>query len=174
MRVEVDVFKQAQNIVGSGEAGDRSEPRNKEQADHSLPYLCAVALLDGDVWPQQLTPERIARPDVRNLMARVWVRQRDELSMRYPNEVPCRVRLLLRDGREIEAEKSDYLGFATKRPRDWDGVLAKFDRLAGPFAGTALRRDIAQAVQALDTIPVADLTELLSRVGRRRESRAAG
>jgi 2-methylcitrate dehydratase len=35
----------------------------KEQADHSLPYLLAVALLDHDVMPAQFTPERIIKPD---------------------------------------------------------------------------------------------------------------
>jgi 2-methylcitrate dehydratase len=173
-RVEVEVFKQALNIVGGGEAGDRTEPRNKEQADHSLPFLCAVALLDGDVWPQQFAPERISRPDVQGLLRRVWIRQRAELSDRYPKEMPCRVTVVLKAGREISAEKSDYLGFAATRPRDWDGVLAKFDRLAGPYAGTALRRDIAAAVKDIETIPIAELTGLLQRVGRRRQSSAAG
>jgi 2-methylcitrate dehydratase len=37
------------DIVGGGAAGDRSMAASKEQADHSLPYLCAVALIDGDV-----------------------------------------------------------------------------------------------------------------------------
>ena len=36
----------------------------KEQADHSLPYLLAVALLDHHVKPAQFTPERIIKPDV--------------------------------------------------------------------------------------------------------------
>src|SRR5260370_3529740 len=31
----------------------------KEEADHSLPYLLAAALLDGDVMPAQFKPERI-------------------------------------------------------------------------------------------------------------------
>jgi 2-methylcitrate dehydratase len=46
----------------------------KEQADHSLPYLLAVALLDHDVMPAQFTPERIIKPDVQGLLKKVSVR----------------------------------------------------------------------------------------------------
>src|SRR5438445_7042982 len=48
-RSEVDVFDVAYRIIGGGEEGDKMMVRNKEQADHSLPYLVAVALLDGEV-----------------------------------------------------------------------------------------------------------------------------
>jgi 2-methylcitrate dehydratase len=173
VRVEVDAFKQVHNIVGGGEAGDRAEVGSKEQADHSLPYLCAVALLDGDVWPEQLTDERLRRPDVQGLMGRVWVRQRDSLSLRYPKEMPAEVKVLLRGGRELRAETADYLGFAHTRRLDWDAAMAKFERLAGPNLDSTSLREIPRAVQALDSIPVSELTALLARAGRRRKVRAS-
>ena len=173
MRVEVDAFKQVHNIVGGGEAGDRTSVASKEQADHSLPYLCAVALLDGDVWPEQLEPERVRRQDVQELLQKVFVRQRDELSVRYPKEMPCQVKVLLRDGTELLGEKSDYLGFARTRPLGWDGALAKFERLAGPGLEAALRRDIPQAVGALDSIKVSELTDLLGRAAGTHKARAS-
>ncbi len=62
--VQVDVFDVAFNIIAGGEEGDKKVVRTKEQADHSLPYLVAVALLDGQVLPAQFAPQRIARADV--------------------------------------------------------------------------------------------------------------
>jgi len=173
LRVEVDAFKQVHNIVGGGEAGDRYIASSKEQADHSLPYLCAVALLDGDVWPAQFSDDRVTRPDVQDLMKRVSVRQRDGLSMRYPNEMACNVNLVMRDGRELSAEKSDYLGFAHTRPLDWNRALEKFERLTGPELDSGLLRAIPAAVGALDTIKVSELTELLGRAGRRQARASA-
>ncbi|HET7338416.1 MAG TPA: MmgE/PrpD family protein [Candidatus Dormibacteraeota bacterium] len=167
-RVEVDAVKQVHNIVGGGQAGDRAVVRSKEQGDHSLPYMCAVALLDGDVWPEQFQEERLSRPDVQELMKRVWIRQREDLTMRYPKEIPCRVRVVLRDGRELQGEKPDFLGFARTRRRDWDGVLAKFDRLTGGRLDSSLRRDIPQAIHDLDSIQVSELAQLLGRAGRPR------
>jgi len=54
-RVDIDVFKQAYNIVAPGgkEAGDKEDVHTKEQADHSIPYIVAVALVDGAVGPPQ-------------------------------------------------------------------------------------------------------------------------
>jgi 2-methylcitrate dehydratase PrpD len=59
--VEIVIFHTAFNIIGGGEGGDRHNVHTKEMADHSLPYLAAVALLDGEVWPEQFMLERINR-----------------------------------------------------------------------------------------------------------------
>jgi len=172
-RVEVEVFKQANNIVGGGDAGDRTIVRSKEQADHSIPYLAAVALLDGDVWPAQLTSGRVTSHDVQSLLQRVWVRQRDDLSRRYPAEMPCRVTILMKDGRRLGAEKNDYAGFWRTRPFDWEDVVAKFERLAGPMLDPGLRREIPDAVDDLETLPVAELTRLLARIETERRRATA-
>ena len=50
-RVDVEIFDVAHNIIGGGEEGDKSIVSTKEQADHSLPYILAVAILDGQVMP---------------------------------------------------------------------------------------------------------------------------
>lgn len=52
-RIELDTFQVAFDIIGGGEEGDKRRVRSKEEADHSLPYLLAVALLDGQVLPEQ-------------------------------------------------------------------------------------------------------------------------
>jgi 2-methylcitrate dehydratase PrpD len=87
--------------------------------------------------------------------------------------MPCRVTVVMRDGRELSAEKNDYRGFAHTRPLDWNGTLEKFERLAGPELDAGLSREIPAAVEALDTIKVAELTELLGRSGRRQARASA-
>ncbi len=164
LRVELDTFNQALEIVGGGAGGDRVAVHSKEQADHSLPYLLAVALIDGDVQPEQFTEERVKRGDVQDLLRRVWVRQREELTQRYPQEMPASVTVLLRDGRELKKEVSDYPGFWRTRPLDWDAARAKFERLTRTMADPRLRDEIAGAVQSLERMPVRDLTSLLERV----------
>jgi 2-methylcitrate dehydratase len=72
-RIELDVFDVAYNIIGGGEEGDKHLVQTKEQADHSLPYMVAAALLDGEIGPKQYSPERISRPDVQALLQRVQV-----------------------------------------------------------------------------------------------------
>ncbi|HEX5416408.1 MAG TPA: MmgE/PrpD family protein, partial [Chloroflexota bacterium] len=79
-RIEVDTYDVAYNIIGGGTEGERLNVHTKEQADHSLPYLVAVAILDGQVMPEQSRPERIGRRDVQTLLHKVTVQRDGELS----------------------------------------------------------------------------------------------
>ncbi len=165
-RVETETFDVAYHIIGGGEEGDKTIVRTKEEADHSLHYMVAVALLDGQVLPAQYEPGRIVQGDVQALLRRVVVRPREEYSRRFPGEMPCRVAIRLMDGTVHEIEKRDYEGFHT-RPMRWETVAGKFDGLAAPRADWALRDEIREAVRMLEDLPVAELMAVLARVGRR-------
>jgi 2-methylcitrate dehydratase len=162
--VELGTFDVAFNIIGGGEEGSKQVVRAKEEADHSLPYMLAVALLDGEVGPDQYAPERIRREDVQELLRRVVVRPEVDLSRRFPEEMPCRIRISLKDGHTLEVEKRDYEGFFT-RPISWERAEEKFERLASPYADTNLRQLIVHAVRQLEEIEVRELTGLLEKVG---------
>jgi 2-methylcitrate dehydratase len=47
-KIDITTFLTAYHIIGSGTYGDRKIVETKEQADHSLFYLVAVLLLDGE------------------------------------------------------------------------------------------------------------------------------
>jgi 2-methylcitrate dehydratase len=163
-RIELGTFQVAYDIIGGGEEGSKHEVETKEEADHSLPYLLAVALLDGQVLPEQYLPERIAAPDVQDLLRRVEVRPDQALSERFPERHSARVRLVLRDGRVLEREQHDYEGFTT-RPMSWDTVSAKFDRLAEGRVDSEQAARIKDAVASLEELSVEELTGLLSELG---------
>jgi len=166
-RIELETFQVAYDIIGGGEEGAKTEIRTKEQADHSLPYLLAVALLDGQVMPEQYTPERILCADVQELLPRVEVRPAADLTARFPAEHACRVRLVLDDGTVLAAEKGDYEGFLT-RPMSWQRAREKFERLALPAVEPELAAELADTVAALDEVDARELSHLLgSGVGRK-------
>jgi 2-methylcitrate dehydratase len=171
-RVELETFQVAYDIIGGGEEGSKTNIATKEQADHSLPYLLAVALLDGQVMPEQYARERIVAPDVQTLLRRVEVRPAADLSARFPAEHACRLRLHLQDGVTLAAEKCDYEGFLT-RPMSWERAREKFERLAAGAVATELAGDLAQAVATLDELKTRDLTTLLAHVGARAKTKGA-
>ena len=162
-RVDVDIFEVAYNIIGGGEEGDKRVVATKEQADHSLPYVLAVAILDGQVMPEQYAPERIQRADVQTLLRKVSVQPRKLFSERFPDEMPCRVKITLKDGRVLEQETNDYEGFFT-RPMSWKTAVQKFNKIATPNATDGQRTGIAEAVASLDQISVRELMEQLGAV----------
>ncbi len=159
-RVEIDIFDVAYNIIGGGEEGDKQRVRTKEEADHSLPYMVAVALLDGDVTPAQYAPERIIREDVQHLLHQVTIQPDEARSNRFPAEMPCHIRITLKDGRTVEKEKQDYEGFYT-RPLSWEKAVAKFERLTTPYTNAEQRAAIADTVANLETNDITQLTGLL-------------
>jgi 2-methylcitrate dehydratase len=169
--IENDAFQDAYDFMGGGGFGPKTDVHTKEQADHSLPYLLAVALLDGSVQPAQLAPERIAKPDVQKLLRKVKVRPDESFTTRYPSETPSRVTVRLTNGKSYTHEVNDYPGFATW-PFTWDEIVAKLDDLAADRADEGLRKEIAAAVRSLESIRVKDLMNLLARVdGGPRQAR---
>ncbi len=158
--IRIDIFDVAYHIIGGGEEGDKQRVRTKEEADHSLPYMIAVALLDGEVSPAQYTPERIVREDVQSLLHKVTIHPDEALSRRFPAEMPCHITIDLKDGQTLSLEKQDYEGFYT-RPMSWEKVVAKFERLAAPLTDATRHAAIVETVAHLETKDVAQLTELL-------------
>jgi 2-methylcitrate dehydratase len=163
-RVEVEIFDVAYNIIGGGEEGDKTTVFTKEQADHSLPYVIAVAILDGRVMPEQYEQERIRRADVQALLGKVSVQLNANFSERFPDEMPCRIKITLKDGRVIEQETKDYEGSFT-RPMSWEMAIQKFNEIATPHASAAQRTAIADAVANLERVSVRELMQCLATLG---------
>jgi 2-methylcitrate dehydratase len=161
-RIRVDIFEVAHLIIGGGVEGDKTTVRTKEDADHSLHYMVAVAALDGQVLPAQYEPERIVRSDVQSLLHRVTVVSNPEYSKLFPDKHGCKITVALKDGKFYTKEKADYEGFHT-RPMSWARVEEKFESLADGVIESSLRREIADAVKHLDGIAVKDLMMLLGR-----------
>ncbi len=161
--VRLKTFAVAYQIIGGGEEGDKRVVRTKEEADHSLPYMIAVALLDGEVQPQQYRPERIRATDVQSLLRKVTISVDPALSNRFPRQVPADLEVELRDGMTFHAHRDDYHGFHTN-PFDWASAREKFDRMTPDFTNAAERDALAGVVAKLEQRPVRDLTSLLGGV----------
>jgi 2-methylcitrate dehydratase len=167
--IEADVIRIAYDFAGGGLYGVDKVVRTKEQADHSLPYLLAVALLDGDVMPAQFEPDRIMRADVQQLLKKVSVRPDQEFTDQYPAKMPAKIIVRLQDGKVIEHEVQDFPGLAS-RPFTWEESVEKFDRLVAGRVDEGLCREIKDAVRSLESIQVRDLMQLLGRAtdGKRK------
>ncbi len=170
--VHLTTFDVAHSIIGGGEEGDKRTVRTKEEADHSLPWMLAVVLLDGELTPAQYHHERVLAEDVQDLMTKVEVVPDDAFSARFPDAMPADLVVTLVDGTTFRASRDSYEGFHTD-PLDWEGARRKFDLLAAPFAPEELRDEIAAIVHDLETHPVADLTAALARVSSTRAEPSA-
>src|SRR5438552_7666091 len=130
--ITIDIFRTAYDIIGGGKFGPKDRVQTKEQADHNLRYLAAVALLDGDVGPAQFTLARIRRRAVQSLMKHVTVRPSRLYTWRYPDTMDCKVSIALKNWCKLSNKKCAYVGFC-RTPMRWTQVVAKFERLTERF-----------------------------------------
>lgn len=165
--IDLTTFDVAYSIIGGGEEGSKQLVRTKEEADHSLPWMLAVAAIDGELNPGQYEPSRIVADDVQELMKKVTITPDQALSDRFPDEMPAVVTITLDDGTSFTREESAYDGFFTQ-PLDWEGARRKFDALTTPFADQSLRDEIAGIVHTLEDHRVTDLTDALAKVSTTR------
>jgi 2-methylcitrate dehydratase len=161
--VRLKTFAVAHQIIGGGEEGDKRIVRTKEEADHSLPYMVAVALLDGEVQPEQYKLERIRAVDVQSLLRKITVSVDPALSNRFPRQLPADLEVELRDGMIFHAHADDYHGFHTN-PFDWSAARDKFDRVTQDFTSAAQRDGLADIVATLEERPVCVLTASLGGI----------
>lgn len=171
--IEVTTFLTAYHIVGGGAYGKRTNVYSKEQADHSLPYLLSIALIEGQVMPEQLLPERIKEPDVQVLLQKVKVRTSsplhkplkiagivDRYTAEYPQQVGTTVTVTLNNGKSFTAEKKDYKGFTTK-PLSWEEVIKKFRFLSCPKLASVKQDEVIDMVKHLEKGDVSALLRLV-------------
>jgi len=145
--VTIESHDASVDIIGS--EAEKWRPATRETADHSLPYITAIALIDGEVTNKQFEPERFADPRVWKFLENVHVERNAELSAMYPGAVANIVHVDLADGRRL-TKRVDYpLGHA-KNPLKDSQVEEKFNVLIDPMLGSDRARKIIEIAWKLD------------------------
>jgi 2-methylcitrate dehydratase len=130
--IDIHTFDAAVDIIGKDP--EKWRPRTRETADHSLPYCAAVALADGDVTRAQFEPQRFTDPALLDVVARTKVHRDPLLSKRYPQGIPNRLTVTLRNGRQLVREVEFPRGHARNPMTDAE-VEKKFRALVEPRYG---------------------------------------
>ena len=113
------------------------DPSNRETADHSLPYLVAVALTDGEVYLNAFTPERYLHDaGLRQLLQRITCEANEELK---GTQGRCRWTVRKKNGEVFTHVVENEI------PINYQDVLAKFDRVCAYMKVPNDQRDRAKA-----------------------------
>jgi 2-methylcitrate dehydratase len=121
--ITVRTFDAAVEIIGRGP--EKWNPKNRETADHSLPYLVAAAFMDGEVGLSQFTEDRIADPKLRSLIRKVSVIADPDLSQSYPEAMPNQIEVRTIHGK-THTLKVTYPKGHPKRPLSDQELEDKF------------------------------------------------
>lgn len=107
------------------------DPKTRETADHSIPFVVAAALQDGAITPATFNAPRIADPGLRPLIGKITIEENPEFTQRYPSEYNCRMEITTNSGDTLVASTAYPKGHR-KNPLDDEELNAKFRGLAYP------------------------------------------
>ncbi|MGI0090561.1 MAG: MmgE/PrpD family protein [Nitrososphaerales archaeon] len=124
--IEIDSHEAGYTILGNDQA--KWNPTNKETADHSLPYIVGMALLEGKIDNTTYSPKKMKDPRIQALLKKTTVKEDKELTKMYPEAVPNRVTVKLSTGETI-SEQVDYHKGHPKNPMSKEDIENKFRSL---------------------------------------------
>jgi 2-methylcitrate dehydratase len=101
------------------------KPETKETADHSLPYVIAAALADGNVLPKSFDEEKLKDPVIWDLLDKIKVVADPEIDALFPQVKRARVRITTTSGDRHTAQ-TDVAKGAPEDPLTDEEIVAKF------------------------------------------------
>ena len=148
--IGVETYQVAIDVTGN------FAPHSAPEAQFSLPYVLAHALVHGSVRLDAFGPKRLADPLIRALMQRTRIAADAALSAAFPLQRAARVTVTLTDGRQLAH-------FAPCRKGDPEAPLtdaeinAKFDELAAPVLGEAPALALREQLWRVEQLQITDL-----------------
>ena len=144
----------------AGRDPEKWTPQNRDTADHSLPYLTARALVDGDITNESYAAERLRDPKILALMQKITVKVDPAFAKPRGNAPATRLTAVLVDGRTITRQVDDMPGFPGQ-PMSRAGMEHKFRSNAGNRWPVAQVDALLQALWDFERTE--DLRSLLGR-----------
>jgi 2-methylcitrate dehydratase PrpD len=125
-------------------------PRDTEEAQYSMAFPIAAALLDGEVGPRQVLPPRLFDADIVSLMARVETEVDPACEAAFPAQALAQVIVETDDGRELASGRM-AAGWEPPDALPPDGeLMKKFRWLVDPVLGADGGERLAQTVWGLE------------------------
>lgn len=101
------------------------KPKTKETADHSLPYVVAAAVADGNVLPSSFSDEKLKDPRIWDLLGKIKVVADPEIDAMFPGVKRARVTITNNDGQSFTAQVDNAKG-SPLNPMSDEEIISKF------------------------------------------------
>jgi len=101
------------------------QPTTKETADHSLPYVIAAAVADGNVLPDSFSDEKLKDPRIWDLLGKIKVVADPEIDAMFPGVKRARVSITSNAG-ETHTAQVDHAKGSPKNPMTDEDIVSKF------------------------------------------------
>lgn len=152
-RIEVTTFHESVRVA-------TNRPTTTEEAQYSTSFPCAVALVRGDITPQDIATEALHDPEILRLSESLVMTESDHANANFPEQRLAKVSLVLKNGTRLNGEYVNPLWDHRAPPTEKE-LRSKYHALADPVLGATRASDIESALHELPRTGLAPLTDLL-------------
>jgi len=129
----------------------RLRPQNRDTANHSLVYSLAVAMVDGELGPEQYADAKLRDPNVLSVIDRTTLQSDASLDQHWPEAAVSRVVLRTKNGQSCEATTLYPPGHHKNRVTD-ELIQQKFTKLTSQVLSKEKQAAIIQTVGRLEEL----------------------
>ena len=159
-RKEIDNLDDIVSLeIASHEAGytilgkdpEKWAPMTKETADHSLPYIVAMAMIEGRIGNSTYSDKKFRDHNTLDFLKKITVIEDKTLSAKYPEAVANRITVKLASGKVVSKQVEYHKGHP-KNPMSDDEVEGKFKRLTQRTLRKTQAERILNSIWELDKV----------------------
>ena len=147
-KVTVGILKAGFALVAEPES-QKSNPKSVVDAQFSMPFGAAVAILNGKATLDEYTMENVNSARVKELMDKISCVKDPELEKEFPKKWPASVTLQTKDGKTY-LTRIDFPKGDPENPLTWDELIDKFRNLIAPVFFDARQNEIIVRVRSLE------------------------
>jgi 2-methylcitrate dehydratase len=145
----IEIVTTRQGYQSAGRDPEKWTPENRDTADHSMPYIAARVMFDGDIDNRSYTEEKLRDPRIRAFMRKITVVEDAKLGTPPGAAPPTRMTAVLVDGQRITKEVVTMAGFAGQ-PMSRADVERKFRSNIGARWSGARTESVLQQLWTLE------------------------
>lgn len=109
--VAVDIATTHRGYQMAGSEPEKWTPGTRDTADHSLPYIVARAMADGEIANDSYTPEKLHDPGILAFMRNITVKEDPAFATLRASAPPTRITARLRNGASVVRQVEKMPGF---------------------------------------------------------------
>ena len=138
-------------------------PKSIVDAQFSMPFGAAMAILYGQATLDEYTPKNLRSPAVKKMMRKIRCIKDPEIEKDFPKKWAAVAKIKTTTGKQYAAS-INYPRGDPENPFSWKELIAKFQNLISPVYSETRQGQIIEKVRSLEQIQdVRELSELLAR-----------
>ncbi len=138
-------------------------PKSIVDAQFSMPFGAAMAILHGQATLDEYTPKNLRAPAVKKMMRKIRCIKDPEIEKDFPRKWAAVAKIKTTTGQQYAAS-IDYPRGDPENPLSWMELIAKFQNLISPVYSETRQRQIIEKVRSFEQIgDIRELSELLAK-----------